>query len=109
MIDPVKVKKNKKDLYSYELKYRLTACEQLSVHRMYGHEIAKVWEDIKRLEINRLETVQRAFQYFLSKNQETYGKTKEGDFCLKMYTSINPYEEGSKTFKIQEILTPNEI
>lgn len=27
MIDPIKIKKNKKDLYSLELKYRLTACE----------------------------------------------------------------------------------
>lgn len=109
MTDPTKVKKRKKDLYSTELKYRLTACEQLSVHRLYGHEVIKVWEDVKRLEINRLECVQRAFQYFLQKNIETYGKTKEFEGCLKMYTAINPYEEGSKTFRIQELITQPEL
>jgi hypothetical protein len=60
MINPIKVKKPK-DLYNWELKLRSKAFQMNEIFELYGKETVKVWEEIKNLELNRLEHVQRGF------------------------------------------------
>lgn len=54
-----------KDLYNLELKYKNVALQYMESEREFGKEVMKLWDELKTLDLHRLEIIQQSFQLYI--------------------------------------------
>lgn len=109
MISEDKAKNKNKDLYYNELKYKKLVKETMQSEVEYGSEVVTFWNDIQKMELHRLELIQQAFKFYLSKYEDTYGKLPAMDNAIKNLGQFDAKVEGAKNFELEALLNAEDL
>ena len=109
VVNTVKQKRHEKDLYNTELGFRRAAYELIKFQKLYGAQVMHYWNELMKLECNRMDTINRSFISYFNKFQDVYGNQANVDLPMKLFTKFNSVSECEQNFSISSILVPEEI
>ena len=60
---------------------------------MYGQLALSIWDEIKRLETNRVEVIKKCFNLFMAKYYDIYGKSDSLERIEKIFNGLQSINE----------------
>ncbi|KRX02364.1 hypothetical protein PPERSA_09981 [Pseudocohnilembus persalinus] len=104
-----KAKKRDKDFYNTETKFKKSAIDYMRSSRQYGTQVWKLWQQQKKLEKNRLDLIQRAFQMYLEKYESTYGVLPMMKQQNDTWKEFKHEQEAADNFDLERILNSEDL
>ena len=99
-----------KDMYNRELGFLQIGRNQMKMETELGKETIDYMENLKRLEIQRLDFIKRGFTKYFLKMGELFGKTRiNPDISIKMIEALNPTDDIEKFFNIKTFFNEDEV
>ena len=99
-----------KDIYIHELGFLQVVKNQMKLEAELGKETFEYMENLKRLEIQRIDYIKRGFTKYLLKMTELFGKSRSNpDILIKVIEALNPNEDIDKFFNVNTFLKEDEI
>ncbi|KAL4457036.1 hypothetical protein ABPG74_014674 [Tetrahymena malaccensis] len=103
-----KLKLKRKDLLNVEIKFRQAAFDMIKEQKELGQQVLNYWEEARKMEGNRLEMIQKVFQLYMTKHQETYGKHPLMEQSLLNFQKFESIKESGENFSIVKIINDDD-
>ncbi|KAL4508318.1 hypothetical protein ABPG72_003622 [Tetrahymena utriculariae] len=103
-----KLKLKRKDLLNVEIKFRQAAFDMIKEQKELGQQVLNYWEEARKMEGIRLETIQKVFQLYMTKHQETYGKHPLMEQSLLNFQKFESVKESGENFSIAKIINEDD-
>ncbi|EAR99527.2 hypothetical protein TTHERM_00137900 (macronuclear) [Tetrahymena thermophila SB210] len=103
-----KLKLKRKDLLNVEIKFRQAAFDMIKEQKELGQQVLNYWEEARKMEGIRLEMIQKVFQLYMTKHQETYGKHPLMEQSLLNFQKFESVKESGENFSIAKIINEDD-
>lgn len=100
-----KIKLENQDLYNSELILFSTSDQQIDLHRTMAKSIMDFWQNLGKLEMNRLKVIQKAFQEFLALSENYFGSTVEYNNVRNLLVNLEFTEDLDNFLDIENYFT----
>ncbi|CAD8158070.1 unnamed protein product [Paramecium pentaurelia] len=105
----IKGKKPQKDFLRAELKYKQAASRVVIYQREFGTWLLNSWNEIKLLEVQRLDLVTHTLIEFQNQIMNVYGKIPQNDSIIAALNGVKVQQEVQTLYSHDFVLTKQEL